>query len=155
MQSLRAANVLAGIVMVQLIGLASAAEGTEPRVWQWQTWVIDSPNQFRAPAPPDAVRTANEIRQLKDLIVQRTPAELETIAYWDKVGPSYRWNDIAVSLSVKLGLPGNLALRNLALLHVGIHDATVAVWDSKHAYNRPRPSAFDSSLSTVLINPES
>ena len=69
------------------------------------------------------------------------------------VGPSYRWNEIAVSQLVKFGLPGNLALRNLALLHVAIHDSLVAVSDSKNAYNRPRPSAFDGSLSPVLRNP--
>jgi membrane-associated phospholipid phosphatase len=155
MRALRAANLLAGIVLVQLFGVVSASEGAEPRVWQWQTWVIESPGQFRVPAPPDGVRTAAEIRQLKELVAQRTPAELDTIAYWDKVGPSYRWNDIAVSLSVKLGLPGNLALRNLALLHVAIHDATVAAWDSKRTYNRPHPSTFDSSLLTALPNPES
>jgi membrane-associated phospholipid phosphatase len=155
MGTLRLANVLTGIIFLQLTGVASPTEGAEPRVWQWQTWIIDTPDQYRPPAPPDFVQTSAEIRQLKELIAQRTPAEIDTIAYWDKAGPSYRWNDIAVSQSVKLGLPGNLAFRNLALLHVAIHDAMVAVWDSKHAYNRPRPSAFDASLSTVLPNPGS
>jgi hypothetical protein len=41
-----------------------------------------------------------------------------------------------------------VANRDLSLLHVAIYDAIVAAWESKHAYNRPRPSAFDSTLST-------
>ena len=43
----------------------------------------------------------------------------------------------------------------MALLSVAIYDATVAAWDSKYAYNRPRPTAFDSSLTAALPNPQS
>src|SRR5215211_5491407 len=100
MGRLRVANVLTGIIFLQLTGVALTAEGAEPRVWQWQTWIIDSPDQYRLPAPPDFVHTSAEIRQLKELIAQRTPAEIDSVDYWDKVGPSYRWNEIAVSQSV-------------------------------------------------------
>ena len=48
-----------------------------------------------------------------------------------------------------------LAARALALLHAAIYDATIATWDSKYTYNRPRPSAFDRSLTTVIANPAS
>jgi membrane-associated phospholipid phosphatase len=43
----------------------------------------------------------------------------------------------------------------MALLSVAIYDATVAAWDSKYAYNLPRPTAFDSSLTATLPNPQS
>jgi membrane-associated phospholipid phosphatase len=36
-----------------------------------------------------------------------------------------------------------------------MHDATVAAWDSKYYYNRPRPSEFDSSLQPRLAVPRS
>lgn len=48
--------------------------------------------------------------------------------------------------------PAN-AVRNtriMALVSVAIYDATIAAWDSKYAYNRPRPSQFDTTLTTVL-----
>ena len=43
----------------------------------------------------------------------------------------------------------------MALLSVAIYDATLAAWDSKYAYNRPRPTAFDPSLTAALQNPQS
>jgi hypothetical protein len=46
-------------------------------------------------------------------------------------------------------------LRNLVLLHAAIYDATIAAWDSKYAYTRPRPSEVDPTLTTVLPNPAS
>ena len=89
------------------------------------------------------------------MATQRTPAALDTIAYWAIVGPSYRWSEIAVNESLQRGLSSLVANRNLSLLHVAIYDAIVAARDSKHAYNRPRPSAFDSTFSTAVPNPTS
>ncbi|WP_202329953.1 phosphatase PAP2 family protein [Mesorhizobium sp. L-8-3] len=136
-------------------GTASAAGSSEPQVWQWKTWVIDSPNQYRVAAPPDVAATAVEIMKLKDMVPQRTSAALDTIAYWATVGPSYRWSEIAVNEALQHGLSSLIANRDLSLLHVAIYDAMVAAWDSKDAYNRPRPSAFDSTLSSVVPNPTS
>jgi membrane-associated phospholipid phosphatase len=143
------------IALSPQIGAASAAGSSESRVWQWKTWVIDSPGQYRVPAPPNDAAAAVEIKKLKDMATQRTPAALDTIAYWGIVGPSYRWSEIAVNEALQRGLSSLVANRDLSLLHVAIYDAIVAAWDSKHAYNRPRPSAFDSTLSTVVPNPES
>ena len=53
------------------------------------------------------------------------------------------------------GLAGNMAFRDLALLHVAIYDATVAAWDSKYTYNRPRPSEMQPDLETAIHNPSS
>jgi hypothetical protein len=136
-------------------GTASAAGSNESQVWQWKTWVIDSPNQYRAAAPPDDAASAVEIKKLKDMATQRTPAALDTIAYWTIVGPSYRWGEIAVNESLQRGLSSLVGNRNLSLLHVAIYDAIVAARDSKHAYNRPRPSAFDSTFTTAVPNPTS
>jgi len=40
-------------------------------------------------------------------------------------------------------------------MHIAIYDAMVAAWDSKYAYQRPRPSAVKAGLITVLANPSS
>src|SRR4029450_507372 len=88
---------------------ASAAQATEPQVWQWKTWVIRSPDQYRVATPPDGAGTAAEIKQLKDLAAQRTPAALDAIAYWNIVGPSYRGSEIAVSDALQRGLHSNIA----------------------------------------------
>src|SRR5262249_21209453 len=82
-------------------------------------------------------------------------AALDLIAYWDTGAPSYRWNEIAVSEALRSNLPVNFASRVLAMLHVAMHDAIIATWDSKYAYNRRHPSEVDATLSTVLSNSRS
>jgi membrane-associated phospholipid phosphatase len=41
----------------------------------------------------------------------------------------------------------------LALVNVAIYDATIAAWDTKYAYTRPRPSDRDTSLPLALAAP--
>ena len=43
----------------------------------------------------------------------------------------------------------------LALLNVAISDATVAAWDSKYTYNRPRPAEFKKGFAAALPTPAS
>ena len=43
----------------------------------------------------------------------------------------------------------------LSSVEVAIYDATIPTWDSKYAYDRPRPSEADPTLATVLANPPS
>jgi len=131
------------------------ADQIEPGAGSWRTWLLASGNQLRRAAPPDRSATAAEIRQLKELATQRDAAALEQIAYWDTGGPIYRWNEIAVNVALKNNNNTLLAARALALLHAAIYDATIATWDSKYTYNRPRPSVFDRSLTTVIANPAS
>ncbi len=123
----------------------------EPDAGTWQTWVLESGDQFRPAAPPDEAATAGEIAQLQELAGQRDDAALMQIAYWNAGPPAYRWNQIAVNALNARG--GPLSSRNMALLHAAIYDATVAAWDSKYAYNRPRPSEVDPSLTTAIPNP--
>jgi membrane-associated phospholipid phosphatase len=40
--------------------------------------------------------------------------------------------------------------RMMALLNAAICDATIAAWDAKYTYNRPRPTGADAELSTVI-----
>lgn len=121
----------------------------------WQTWVLESPDQFRPDAPPDATATAAEITQLLELVAARDEAALQQIAYWNSGAPVYRWNQIAFDTLLARGVPAPAAFRHLALLHAAIYDATVAAWDGKAAYNRPRPSEFNSALTTVIADPSS
>lgn len=127
----------------------------EPRAGSWKTWLLTSGNQLQQTAPPNKTATEAEIKQLKDLTKQRDAAALDLISYWDTGGPSYHWNELAVTYALKNNLPTNLAVRHLALLHTALYDGLVAAWDTKYTYNRPRPSQLDPSLTTVLVNPKS
>ncbi len=121
----------------------------------WQTWVLESSDQFRLDAPPDDAATTEEITQLMTMVAERDDAALQQIAYWNAGAPSYRWNQIAIDQLLVGATPHNIAARDLALMHVAIYDATIAAWDSKYTYNRLRPSEVASDLETVIPNPPS
>jgi membrane-associated phospholipid phosphatase len=120
---------------------------------QWPTWVLESADQFRVDPPPDEAATADEMTQLQAMMSERDEETLQQIAYWNAGPPAYRWNQIALDTILERALPAQAALRHLTLLHVAIYDATVAAWESKYAYNRPRPSEATPSLTTVIPNP--
>src|SRR5262244_1250336 len=146
---------LAGITIT-----ASAQTATgqiEPRAGKWQTWVLKSGSELRLRPPPDAQATASEIQELRALTGQRDAATLERIRYWDFSSPAYRWNEMLTDTAApqNFGAGGGLGIRAFAMLNVAIHDALIAAWDSKYAYNRRRPSEADRKLASAVPLPQS
>lgn len=110
-------------------------------------WLASSAESLRsAPPPADATE---ELRHLKELASHRTAADLDLIAWWDVGGPVYRWNQIASDELLDHGTNTLMAERHLALLHAAMQDAVVVAWDSKAAYDRPRPSQLDPTLAAA------
>jgi membrane-associated phospholipid phosphatase len=126
----------------------------EPGAGAWATWALATGDQLRPPPPPDKRATRAELDELRALAAGRDGAALDQIAYWDAGAPGYRWNELACAAG-RLTLNGVRNYRVLALLNVAIHDATIAAWDAKYVYNRPRPAEFDPALSTTLPTPAS
>ena len=122
----------------------------EPQAGRWKTWVITSGSQFRLPPPPDGLAQEVEIRDLITRASRRDAASLNAINFWDSGPPGYRWNEIAVNLLVKNNITGPRSARVLSLLNVAIYDATIAAWDSKYVYNRPRPSEINSQVAPAI-----
>jgi membrane-associated phospholipid phosphatase len=91
---------------------------------------------------------------LRAMAAERDAAALDQVSYWDSGAPGYRWNEIAIAQGLKEGI-AIAVYRVLALVNVAIYDATIAAWDAKYVYNRPRPSEADPSLTTVILNPSS
>jgi membrane-associated phospholipid phosphatase len=152
-------RVIALTLMLFLFGVVPtrAAESATPDrdAGNWKTWIIASGKQLRVPPPPDRAATEKEVVEVAKLVGTRDKAALDRIAYWDTGAPSYRWSEIAVAEYLKKGASWLVASRGLSLMHVAIYDAMVAAWDSKYAYNRPRPSAVKSDLKTAVANPPS
>ena len=146
--------VLALGLELALFTISTSAQ-IEPNAGQWKTWVLTSGSQMRLPAPPGREESREEIEALEKLAVQRDAAALDLIKFWDAGAPSYQWNQMTINEIKKLGVGTPRAERALALVHVAIYDAMVAAWDSKYAYNRPRPSRLDKDLTTVIPNPHS
>jgi membrane-associated phospholipid phosphatase len=126
----------------------------EPEAGSWKTWALSSGSELRLPAPPSRSATQAELQQLKDLAKQRA-ATAEQIAIWTSNGPIYPWNDLALRTAVARGVTTPPGSRIFALLNVAIYDATIAAWDSKYAYNRPRPSIQLPALGAAAPVPNS
>lgn len=139
-------------VLRQRAGLDSPIE---PDAGSWTPWLLESVDDVFPVRPPNARATRAEIEELKTLAAARDEAALAQIAWWNAGPPPYRWNQIAMDSILKRALPANLAFRDLALMHAAIYDATIAAWNAKYAYNRVRPSEFDSTLETAIANPDS
>jgi hypothetical protein len=127
----------------------------EPQAGRWKTWVLSSGSQFRLPAPPDGLAQEVEVRNLITRAGRRDAATLNTISFWDSGPPGYRWNEFAINQLVRNSISGPRSARILSLLNVAIYDATIAAWDSKYVYNRPRPSEVNSLVAPAIPVPNS
>jgi membrane-associated phospholipid phosphatase len=134
---------------------AEAGGQVEPDAGRWRTWVISSGQDYRVPPPPDAAETRAELRSLADLVANNNPQTMEQIAHWDAGAPAYRWMDL-ISSRLFAGTPTSAyPHRVYTYVALAMYDATVAAWDSKYFYNRPRPSQLDHKLPTAVTVPNS
>ena len=65
-------KMLTSVLLLAFVFFAPQIGAASDDVGQWKTWVITSPEQYRAAAPPDAAATAAEIKTLKEMAAQRT-----------------------------------------------------------------------------------
>jgi membrane-associated phospholipid phosphatase len=147
------AAVFAVITVVGLAGPTRDAHAQERGLGSPPTFVINSRQELRAPAPPDQTTTAAELRELQSLIAQRDPTVSDQIARWSRGGSAYRWNRIAAAEMLARGVGTTMAARNMALFNVAIYDATISALDSKEHYRRVRPSVLEPNLRTALPVP--
>ncbi len=138
-----------------LICVTSLHAQVEPTAGSWQTWVLASGSQMRLPAPPGDSATAAELQWLKSFTASADDAAKAQIVYWGAGSPGYRWMKIASQEFVGRNVAPAFYTRGMALLAAAINDATVAAWDSKYAWNRPRPSTRDASLAPLADAPRS
>jgi membrane-associated phospholipid phosphatase len=150
--------VISNPVWLALVALAHASvpvlieAQVEPKAGSWKTWVLTSGSQLRLPPPPGDTTTRAEIDQLKQMASQRDAKQMDRLSYWNSGPPGYRWTSMVVPAGQVSATRDN---RNLSLLSVAIYDATIAAWDSKYAYGRPRPSTFDPTLQSAMPIPNS
>jgi membrane-associated phospholipid phosphatase len=125
----------------------TTATPVEPTAGTWRTWILASGSQFRLPPPPDRDASIEELKAARQQMAAAPPDAMQRITYWDSGAPGYRWNEIARERFVSAGIRG---FRDIALFNAAIYDATVAAWDSKYAYRRPRPTDLDASVKPVV-----
>lgn len=116
----------------------------------WKTWFITSTKAFRLPQPPSAKSEVAEVIARQQAL---DPATRQAVFYWNAGAPGYRWQDVIGKLWMS-DTSYNGILANM-LLSVATYDATIAAWDTKNAYKRPRPFAADSRIKALVPRPES
>jgi membrane-associated phospholipid phosphatase len=127
----------------------------EPGAGSWRTWILARGDQVRPEPPPGAEETAAELEAVKSRMSGLTSEDRDRITFWDSGSPGFRWNEIAMQYTLNNKTSPGKSYRLMALLNAAIHDATVAVWDAKYAFNRQRPASIDPSLQTVITTPAS
>jgi len=154
---MRTTSVVSALLMALLAACAASpppsatsAPPAEPRAATWRPWVLTSARELRLPPPPNAAATAAESEQLRGFANQRDPAIRERIRFWNAGSPSYRWNEALIDTLSANPVPGGGAQRMFAMLNIAIHDATIAAWDTKYAYNRPGPGEADRGLPVAV-----
>ncbi|MEX2263946.1 MAG: vanadium-dependent haloperoxidase [Bryobacteraceae bacterium] len=135
---------------------AMAQSGTiEPSAGNWKTFAISSAKDFRVPPPPDEAATRHEIAWLKAVSSETDPRIAEQVRFWDAGAPAYRWIDLLVNRQTGGQPLTAFPHRVFTYVAMAMHDATVAAWESKYFYNRPRPSEVDGTLRPRLAVPNS
>ena len=132
------------------------AQSLETKAGTWKTWVISSGKDFRVPPPPDDATTKAELAWVRDVALATTnPNLLESITFWGAGAPSYRWIELLNNRAIRGASLTPYATRPYVYVAQAMYDATVATWDSKYAYNRPRPSELDPTLKIRSTAPRS
>jgi hypothetical protein len=122
----------------------------EPTAGNWKTWFIPSGEAYRL-APPLSYK--EEISQVLYRQQHLNAAGWQQIIYWNAGAPGYRWQEM-ISKLWQTDTSYHGALANL-LVGTATYDATIAAWNTKYAYNRPRPFVADKRIKAYTIKPES
>lgn len=123
---------------------------TEPNAGSWKTWFIPDGKSLRLPVPAPY---KSEIEKVVALQKNISPETRQAILHWQAGAPGYHWqhlmNDLFLSGESMDGILAQM------LLGVATYDATVAAWDTKMAYKRPRPFQADKRVKALVLKPDS
>lgn len=122
----------------------------EPGAGTWRTWFLESPSELRlAPPPYDA--TAEELAELQEMRLARTPLRMSAAQHWDFGPAGVPWERTHLEALARHPVGPPMAARNLAILSLAIYDASVAAWDSKLYHNREGPESLDPTLPALPL----
>ena len=130
-----------------MCGLPVFAQSGEPNAGAWKTWVISSGKDFRVPPPPNADTTRSELAWVRDVaLTTSNPNLVNSVGFWSAGAPAYRWIELINNRAIRGASLTPYAPRVYVYVAQAMYDATIATWDSKYFYNRPRPSELDSTI---------
>lgn len=135
---------VAGCQRQQAPSAPSASEAA-----RWRPVLLERADAIRVPPPPGAADTRNEVAELIALKERRTPAERESVDFWN-AGAVLRWNEIARDLVARHRTNAPRASRVYALLSVAQYDALVAASFHRAAFARAAPAQADRAVEPIV-----
>ncbi len=127
-----------------------------PTAGEWQTWVIDSPDDF-VPAPPPAIDSAQmkvELAEIKS--IERTvPVAMQGWIYHSVTRAYHWWYERVARAVFENNLEENLLQSALAYATIAIanQDSIIACFNAKYTYWMIRPAQLDKEVPTLFPNP--
>ena len=128
-----------------------------PRAGSWETWVLESGEQFRPPPPPapDSQEFYDEMLEVYEVSQNLTEEQKRIAKFWEGGQgtslPPGIWNEVVLAFLADQRLSLPRSARAVALLNVAMDDAGVAAWDSKYAYWGARP---ENAIRDLGIDPD-
>ncbi|MGC4084480.1 MAG: phosphatase PAP2 family protein [Vicinamibacterales bacterium] len=164
--------------MLASTGTAIGAPNNDPGAGAWSMIVLSSPAQFGVAAPlsTTSLDYQSELAEIRSAQAQLSGAQRTAVQYWSK-GGVIRWNEIMIELVSRADLPpapradgtypapdpnnpfadpnfpfGNppYASRAYSYVSVAQYEALKVAWYYKYLYNRPSPSAVDTSIKPLI-----
>jgi PAP2 superfamily len=135
------------------------APGLAPQLAHVTPWVLESPSQFRPPAPPalDSAQYATDFNEVKLMgsssSAYRTTDQTQLALFWHPGNPPDFWNPVALSLAAERHFNRLQTARLLAHLNLAMADAMIGCWDAKYTYVFWRPITAI-RLADPMENPE-
>ena len=137
-------------IALLLIATNTLLAQQEPNAGNWKTWFISSGKDHRLQQPASY---KSEIAAVISAQNNLNAEAKQQIVFWNAGAPGYRWHEMMNKLWV-VDTSNNGVLAAM-LLGVAIYDATVATWNTKYAYKRPRPFEVDNKIKLYATRPES
>jgi len=134
---------------------------TDPKLWRgeypvgimtasWKPILLKSGDQFRPPAPPDFEKEMQDMKNFKHDLRTSNLAY-----YWAASSGFDIWTELANQKIFEYHLDNNTpaCARIYALLHVAMHDVSIAIMDAKYAYWGIRPILYDTTFRPLVFTP--
>lgn len=124
-----------------------------PTAGSWKPVDFPDGSKYTIDPPPanDSETTLLEIEELKELAINRTEEDIRIIRRWssDIYGPNSNWFIATEEMLGKYMLAPPEAARVHHIVAGAIYTASVAAFDQKYLYLRPRPTHLDSELALI------
>jgi membrane-associated phospholipid phosphatase len=126
-----------------------AADDGVPAVHVPRPFVLERADQLR-PSAPDPHTGQAELAKVANRQDHLTPQQQQGIRYWDEGAVTHRWVERLLQQIAARHMNPVRASRAIALMTVAMHDAAIASWDAKLAYEVRPPAERDHDIQVLV-----